>query len=338
MSTRSSALVSVVIPTHNRRAFLERALKSALDQTHANLEVIVVDDGSTDGTWDYLTSLDDDRVTPLHQEQQGCGAARNTAVGVARGEWTAFLDDDDIWAPHKLEAQLEAASARPDAGWVGTGTVIVDTGLNVISGAACPPEPLLPDLYMANFIPDGPSTVMVRTDLLREVGRFDVELRHLEDWDMWLRLAKASPFTGANRPLVANTVLHRNMSYALEDIGPALRTIEQRYRADRSAHGLRLTPAQLWDAEAQLHINGGRRRAASYLLKGRRRIGGRLWLPRTVSAALAPRRLAVKRFEMFGRLLPPGWIGEAEGWLTAIPAAPGPGRARPRAGVPRPRR
>ena len=103
------AAVTVVLPTRDRRSLLERSLGSALDQTGVELDVLVVDDGSTDDTAAWVASVDDPRVTLVtHLESRGVAAARNTGIERARTPWIAFLDDDDVWAPAKLEEQLAA--------------------------------------------------------------------------------------------------------------------------------------------------------------------------------------------------------------------------------------
>src|SRR5262245_33388702 len=131
-------LVSVVIPSHNRRRLLERTLRSVLAQAAGDLEVVVVDDGSTDGTRD-AAGLDPRVVILRNDIPAGVGSARNQGIAAARGEWIAFCDDDDLWSPDKLMRQLAAAD---DAGaqWVYGGDVNVDDGLRVLSGGP-PPDP-----------------------------------------------------------------------------------------------------------------------------------------------------------------------------------------------------
>jgi len=111
--------VSVIIPTYNRAATLGRAIDSALEQTIDDLEVVVVDDGSTDDTESVLAAYEDPRVrTIIHATNQGANVARNTGLEHVRGEYVAFLDSDDVWHPAKLERQLAALEARSSI-WVG---------------------------------------------------------------------------------------------------------------------------------------------------------------------------------------------------------------------------
>ena len=131
--------VTVVIPTHNRKELLRYALMSALRQEGVALEVIVVDDGSSDGTAEMLAALTDRRVRVVHHETaQGVSAARNRGIEEARGEWIAFLDDDDLWAPDKLRLQLESAT-KSGRRWVYVGHVNITLANRVTGGG--PPLP-----------------------------------------------------------------------------------------------------------------------------------------------------------------------------------------------------
>ena len=98
--------ISIIIPTYNRAQYVVRAVRSALEQTYQNVEVIVVDDGSIDDTQLSLATLSDPRLRIIKQDNGGVSAARNTGIAAALGEWVAFLDDDDSWMPNKLECQL----------------------------------------------------------------------------------------------------------------------------------------------------------------------------------------------------------------------------------------
>src|ERR1017187_5960230 len=100
--------ISVVIPTYNRAHVVVQAIESALQQTLRDLEVIVVDDGSTDGTGETLDREYGNRIRYFHQQNQGQSVARNKGLWEAKGEWVAFLDSDDVWLPEKLQHQLQA--------------------------------------------------------------------------------------------------------------------------------------------------------------------------------------------------------------------------------------
>jgi glycosyltransferase involved in cell wall biosynthesis len=166
--------VSVVIPTHNRSGLLALTLRSALRQHGVDLEVVVVDDGSTDGTAAAVERLADPRVRMVrHATPLGVSSSRNAGIAEARGRWVAFLDDDDLWAPDKLARQLEAAEAARRS-WVYAGTVNVDDRLRVLEGGPPPPPERVPELLNRyNPVPAGASNVMVRADALGRVGGFD---------------------------------------------------------------------------------------------------------------------------------------------------------------------
>jgi len=206
----SSPQVSVIIPTSNRWPLLSScALPSALGQLDVEHEVIVVDDGSTDETSQLLAELEEPRLRVIrHASARGVSRARNTGIAAARGDWLAFLDDDDLWSPRKLRTQLDRAIAT-DAAFVYAGAVAVDERRQLISGLALPdPESLKTRLGRGSAIPAGPSNVMVRADVLGRVGGFDEDLSHSADWDMWIRLARDGEAAACEDVLVAR-IEHR---------------------------------------------------------------------------------------------------------------------------------
>jgi glycosyltransferase involved in cell wall biosynthesis len=196
--------ISVVVPTRNRPNLLRLALFTALRQRGVSVEVIVVDDASTDDTTGAISDLVSRGVRLFRQlSPSGVSATRNHGISEARGEWIAFLDDDDLWAPDKLIEQLKAVTATGRT-WVYAGDVNVDASLRVLSASPPPsPEQVMEALPRYNPVPTGASNVMVRADVLEEAGPFDPELRRTEDWDMWLRLARTGPPAYVRHPLVA---------------------------------------------------------------------------------------------------------------------------------------
>jgi glycosyltransferase involved in cell wall biosynthesis len=204
--TEPTPAVSVVIPTHSRWHLLERTLHGALRQEGVAHEVVVVDDGSKDVTPERLAALADDEPRlrlVRHETGRGVAHARNAGIAQARGAWVAFLDDDDLWAPHKLRDQLAAAERDPAAGWVYAAAVVVDGEDRVIGveepvdAAAMPAA-----LRRFNAVPGGCSSVLARRDVLERAGGFDPGLRVFADWDMWLRLmAQAPPAQAPGHPV-----------------------------------------------------------------------------------------------------------------------------------------
>ncbi len=199
--------ISVIIPTRDRWPLLSRALGGALHQEDVDLEVIVVDDGSTDDTPERLAAMQDDRLRVFRHEQSlGVARSRNDGVAEARGAWVAFLDDDDAWSPRKLRAQLDAVRS-PRVAVVWTGVVVVDERGEVLRvDAASDPDDFEQRILTRNLL-GGPSSVIARTEIVRRVGGFDPELSVLADWDLWIRLAAEG--TGAASPdLLTGYLVH----------------------------------------------------------------------------------------------------------------------------------
>ena len=180
----SRTLVSVVIPSFNYGRFVGDAVESALGQTYPDLEVIVVDDGSTDDTQRVLKRFGS-RIRYVYQNNRGLSAARNTGVRLANGEWIALLDADDVWHPRKTEVQLAAGQSIAGVGLIGS-----------LPADVLPPAldsaPSIRELSVRDFllsIRTGPSGTLIRRTCFDAVGLFDENLRSIEDRDMWLRIA-----------------------------------------------------------------------------------------------------------------------------------------------------
>jgi len=225
--TAAVPLVSVVVPTHNRVSLLPLTLHSVLWQKEISLEVLVVDDGSTDDVKSAVKQIGDPRVRLLrHERPQGVSAARNRGIAAATGVWVAFLDDDDLWAPDKLVSQVQAAGK---SSWSYSGAVNVTEDLRLLGGAP-PPDPaeVVANLPRANVVPGGCSSVIVRREAL-PVEPFDRSLRICADWDLWIRLSRGANPTGVTRPLVGYRVHGNNMSLDTPGALSELAQIEQRY-------------------------------------------------------------------------------------------------------------
>ena len=220
--------VSVVIPTRNRSALLATTLRSVLWQREVDLEVIVVDDGSTDATAEVVAAAADSRVTMVRRDEpHGPPAARNLGAGRASGEWVGFVDDDDVWAPDKLARQLGAANAA-DRGWVYVGAVAVSESLAIVSGDPPPsPEAIMAVLPRSNPVPGGGSNVILRRDLFERVGGFDERLAQCEDWELWARLARHGPPAVVPEPLMGYRLHAGATSLDVEGIVRAARGIER---------------------------------------------------------------------------------------------------------------
>ncbi len=211
-------LVSAVIPTYNYARFIGRAVASALDQTYAPIEYIVVDDGSEDDTQSKLAPFGD-RIRVIRQAHKGVSSARNAALAVARGEFIAFLDGDDCWHPTKIERQLELLSRQPNVGFLGCGLehVYPDGTIERIAGRtnSCNRQQTLRLIASRRFWPGGSgSGVLLRRSVLDAVGGFDENLVAAEDWDMWLRVAAITDVDNVPDVLVS---IHRHGTGVFRD-------------------------------------------------------------------------------------------------------------------------
>ncbi|WP_395698176.1 glycosyltransferase family 2 protein [Methylocella sp.] len=182
-------VLSIVIPAYNVEAYIEDAVRSALGQTFRDLEVIVVDDGSTDRTPDVLSAIDDPRLRVVRQENGGLSAARNTGIRSARGEFIGLLDGDDIWLRQKAALQLAVMMADPSIGLTFSHSEYLTergarTGRVLLAGKA---HPSLHDMIRRNHLGNG-STVIARRACFDDAGLFMTELRSCEDYEMWRRI------------------------------------------------------------------------------------------------------------------------------------------------------
>jgi glycosyltransferase involved in cell wall biosynthesis len=206
--------VSIVIPTYNHGRFVVSAVESALAQSYASTEVLVVDDGSTDNTRDVLAAFAG-RIKYIYQENRGLSAARNTGIRAATGEFIALLDADDMWLPEKLAVQMDVFSEYSDAGLVSCGNVVIDAlGRQVSPGEARGVGGFrFRDLLRINGVSGGSNAVVKRL-CFDAVGLFDESLRSSEDWDMWLRIAMRYPVRFTQQILVKVRVGANSMSAA----------------------------------------------------------------------------------------------------------------------------
>jgi glycosyltransferase involved in cell wall biosynthesis len=207
---RGRPLVSVVIPSYDRPAFVRRAVQCVLDQTYPNVECIVVDDHSPYPVEPMVADLPTHRLSGFHvlrhEENRGGNAARNTGIEAARGEFVAFLDDDDRWLPEKLEKQVAAFDrAGPEVGVVYTGAVVVDGDDEVVAtyvrrarGDILPA--LVRGLTIRSF-----SRVLVRRDAIEAAGLPDERFPNWQDREWYIRLAAVSDFEPVPELLTVHT-------------------------------------------------------------------------------------------------------------------------------------
>jgi glycosyltransferase involved in cell wall biosynthesis len=208
--------VSVIIPTWNRRAMVREAVASVLGQHDVACELIVVDDGSTDGTAQELTLI---ATTSAAQagvairvlrtgENRGVAAARNAGVGIARADLIAFLDSDDLWAPAKLRHQVDFMRDNPACQLAQTGEVWVRAARRVNPGRRH--QKRSGDIFLESLRTCliSPSAAIMRTELFRAMGGFDETMTAAEDYDLWLRLLRDYPVGLIDQPLVTRRAGH----------------------------------------------------------------------------------------------------------------------------------
>lgn len=223
-------VVSVILPTRDRSGSLPGAVESVLAQTHPSIELIVVDDGSRDGTGRYLDEVaaSDRRLRAIRlDEPRGAAAARNVGIAEARGAYVAFQDDDTRWEPGKLERQLQALDDAGD----GTGLCwcpvvrVLPSGESMVTGHLFSDDPLRG--------PASASTVAVVADagVVRLEGGFDERLPRLQDFDLWVRLLRRTGATFVDEPLVRTRREPGGISGDREALVTALTILEKKYGA-----------------------------------------------------------------------------------------------------------
>ncbi|MCZ6674787.1 MAG: glycosyltransferase [Verrucomicrobia bacterium] len=250
--------VSVIIPTYNCGLYIGEAIRSVFGQTYANHETIVVDDGSTDDTQAMLAPYRE-RITYLYQENQGVVAARNLGIRQARGEVIAFLDSDDVWNPTKLLLQIEAFAQYTKAGFSFTNYLEFDEagvikqsrfdervhrwldengdgGTELVCGW------IYRELLQGNYMHT--SSVLVKSDVLEEVGLFDESFKVCQDHDLWLRIAQKFRVVCVNRVVCGYRYRREGLSGSAESRifrwnKDSLRVLEKHLRNDSIPRELR---------------------------------------------------------------------------------------------------
>ncbi len=235
--------ISVIIPAYNAERFIPRCLATVFAQILKPHEIIVVDDGSTDGTAQLAEKLG---ATVLRRQNGGIGAARNSGIQNATGEWVALLDADDTWAPDKLAQQV--AAIRPD-------TVLVYTGLKYFDDLGernmlRADDPLSVRRRLRYSNPIAPSSVILRRQSVLAAGGFREGTLTCEDWGMWVRLMPLGSFAAVADPLTNYYVHPKSISASPEKMLDGLSSIiEQTLLADDHGIGRWLWRRRIWAAQ-----------------------------------------------------------------------------------------
>ena len=210
--------ISVVIPSYNRKDFLKRSIDSAINQTKKPLEIIVVDDGSTDGTETMIKS-DYDFVKFIKQKNKGVSAARNIGIKVSIGEWICFLDSDDEWKKDKLEKQINAMKSNPGYKFFHSNEIWIKNGLRINQKKKH--KKYGGDIFdkCLDMCRISPSSVMINKTVFDEVGNFNEDLVVCEDYELWLRICDKYKVFFIDEPLIIKYGGHQGqLSYSIESI------------------------------------------------------------------------------------------------------------------------
>jgi len=206
-------LVSVIIPTYNGSRFIRETIQSVLDQTYNNLEIMVVDDGSTDDTSLIVKSVTDQRITYIQQKNAGVSPARNHGIAVSKGDYIAFLDHDDVWLPCKLEKQLSLFEQNPKVALIYSDAFIINENNFIIGKYSHKIKffrgRIFKELFSSCFITI--LTVVIKKSVFLEVGPF-LPYKICEDYDLLLKCAAKYPIDYIDEPLAKYRVHGSNYS------------------------------------------------------------------------------------------------------------------------------
>jgi glycosyltransferase involved in cell wall biosynthesis len=227
--------VSVIIPTYNRADMVSDAIESALAQTLTNIEIIVVDDASTDGTEAVLSSYADEITYIKHDENRGGSAARNTGIKAASGEYIAFLDSDDIWAPEKLEQQITELERR-NGGWIAAYCDFRQTRENQlvekIDNLVRRPtgfegdDEIIRRIFLRTFAHGGSSTLVVKKSIVDAIGGFDPSFQRHQDLEFLVRLLKKGKLAYVDEILVFK---HDTGNPSIEVVSTAIENFNEKF-------------------------------------------------------------------------------------------------------------
>lgn len=270
--TTELAMVSVVLPTYNRADLLRRAIGSITAQTYRNLEIIVVDDASTDDTERVVEDMDDPRIRYIRlAARKGAPAARNTGIRAARGDFVAFQDSDDEWMPDKLEKQMaimDSPGGKVDIVYSGFLRYGANTTVYI-------PEPrvaarqgdILSQLLLGNFV--STQTLLLRRGCLERAGMFDERMERYQDWELAIRLAKIYRFQLVDEPLVKVYETPGNISSDDAAAGRAVEAILEKHAALMRQHPVALAGLLLYLGSFKCR-NGAMREGRRHMLDSAR--------------------------------------------------------------------
>jgi len=206
-------VVSVVMTTYNRVNYISSAIESVLNQTFDDLELIIIDDGSTDNTLEKINSFNDQRIKYYYQNNAGQNPARNAGIILSTGQYIAMIDSDDVWDKNKLKKQVDILDKHPDIGLVYCGTVFIDENNKTIYKKPLTDHKgqVLNKLLMTNFLYNG-SCPLFRKSCIEKTGLFDTAFKRMTDWEFYLRFAIYYKFWGIKEHLLKYRIHNDTMS------------------------------------------------------------------------------------------------------------------------------
>ena len=293
-------LISVIIPTYNRSEYICDAVDSVLAQTYGNIEIIIIDDGSTDNTEELLRRYGS-KVKYIRQDNAGPSAARNNGIRNARGDLLAFLDSDDIWLSEKLERQIQLMEQSGGIGLVGCGSITIDSSGRAIARPVIrrnytSKRRFVNELMVHNIVCGGVSGSLIRRECFDKLGLFCEDLWIGEDRDMWIRIANHYHMRFVEQPLIKlrshGANLNKNIArMKMDGKKVVVRNIKRRNLIlRRKAHSYRHL-----DIAWEYLDAGNRKLALMYMLK---------------SIAIYPLKAydGDGKYKLLGRCLFPSWL------------------------------
>lgn len=308
----SGPVITVVIPTRNRLAMLKQAVLTVQCQTYPAVELVVVNEGSTDGTSEWLDMQRAAGVLKVvtHLEPKGLPAARNAGAAVSDGAWIAFLDDDDLWLPTKLEEQVRQLECT-DREWSYVGAVHVNPELVPVATQRPISGRHSVVLRSGNRVPGGGSAVLVKADVFRELGGFREDLIAGEDWELWLRLSDRGEPSAIDLPLLVYRRWPSSMSHDLERMARARRQVADLHPDVLALYGDPGVERGYARVASEKLYNGGHRLQAARLAIA---AGGSTGVLRAVFYLIVPAsaRVIGLKFRRGQR----EWVRPVRGWLS----------------------
>jgi glycosyltransferase involved in cell wall biosynthesis len=247
--------VSVIIPSFNYAHYIGGGIESVLRQSFCNLELLIIDDESTDDTEHVVRAYLADRRVQFHRvEHSGVSAAKNTGIRMARGRFIAFLDADDRWLPTKLTKQLALFASDPELAVAYSRRILIDEQGRRLQyeQPALYRGHILEAIFHTNFVCQ--SSAVVRGDIFEEVGLFDERCPPVEDYDLWLRIARWFRFDYVNEPLVEYRVGHASLSTRYADRLLIALEIMERFLDEQRGSEL-IHPAMVRKARAETYFH-----------------------------------------------------------------------------------